>query len=124
MRYIKDFFYNFSDLIFAILVTLGIAYVLYFNFNELVNIEAQANSIIETQSENKVEEKMEVETTIPSNLTIDQLATILFEYKVIDNKEAFINQYKDKDVKIKSGNFKLKEKMDFTEIEKIIFEQK
>lgn len=46
MKYIKDFFYNFSDLIFALIIILGISFVLYFNFNNLVNIESKASNII------------------------------------------------------------------------------
>lgn len=121
MRYIRDFFYNFSDIILALIVTIGIGYVLFLNLNYLVNIETQAST--NTISTNEVVNKneLEIDVIISSNLSIEQLADILNEYKIISNKKDFIEYFSKLNLIIKSGQYTLKQNMSNEELENIIF---
>ncbi|WP_282926779.1 hypothetical protein [Helcococcus kunzii] len=122
MRYIKDFFYNFSDIIFAIIVTALIGYVLFFNLNHLVNIENENVSTVQAKNEIVNKKDEEINVMIPSNLNVEQLAEILKEYKVINDTKPFIEKFKDTKKTIKSGEIKIKQDVSLDELEKLIFE--
>ncbi|MCT1795570.1 hypothetical protein ACWOAQ_01875 [Helcococcus kunzii] len=122
MRYIRDFFYNFSDIIFAIIVTALIGYVLFFNLNHLVNIENENVSTVQAKNEIVNKKDEEINVMIPSNLNIEQLAEILKEYKVINDTKPFIEKFKDTKKTIKSGEIKIKQDISLDELEKLIFE--
>lgn len=116
MKYIKDFFYNFSDIIFALLVVVAIGFVLYTNLDYLVNVE-ENQSTVETVQKNETKEEVVITVTIPSNLNLQQLADLLKEYKVIENKEDFVKSIKSpENVKIKSGTYEFKQDEDFNKI--------
>lgn len=122
MRYIRDFFYNFSDIIFAIIVTALIGYVLFFNLNHLVNIENENVSTVQAKNEIVNKKDEEINVMIPSNLNAEQLAEILKEYKVINDTKPFIEKFKDTKKTIKSGEIKIKQDISLDELEKLIFE--
>ncbi|EHR33962.1 hypothetical protein [Helcococcus kunzii] len=122
MRYIRDFFYNFSDIIFAIIVTALIGYVLFFNLNHLVNIENENVSTVQAKNEIVNKKDEEINVMIPSNLNVEQLAEILKEYKVINDTKPFIEKFKDTKKTIKSGEIKIKQDISLDELEKLIFE--
>lgn len=109
MKYIKDFFYNFSDIIFALLVVVGIGFVLYTNLDYLVNVE-EVQAAVETVEEDETKEEVVISVTIPSGLNVEQLADLLAEYKVIENKEDFINSFETtENLSIKSGTYEFKQ---------------
>lgn len=122
MRYIRDFFYNFSDIIFAIIVTALIGYVLFFNLSRLVNIENEVSPSVQATNEVVNKKVEEVSVTIPSNLSVEQLSEILLEYKVIDQKDKFIEKFKDTKKTVKAGDYTLKQNISLDELEKLIFE--
>lgn len=122
MRYIRDFFYNFSDIIFAIIVTALIGYVLFFNLNHLVNIENENVSTVQAKNEIVNKKDEEINVMIPSNLNVEQLAEILKEYKVINDTKPFIEKFKDTKKTIKSGEIKIKQDISLNKLEKLIFE--
>lgn len=122
MRYIRDFFYNFSDIIFAIIVTALIGYILFFNLNHLVNIENENVSTVQAKNEIVNKKDEEINVMIPSNLNVEQLAEILKEYKVINDTKPFIEKFKDTKKTIKSGEIKIKQDISLDELEKLIFE--
>lgn len=122
MRYIRDFFYNFSDIIFAIIVTALIGYVLFFNLSRLVNIENEVSPSVQATNEVVNKKNEEVNVTIPSNLNVEQLSEILLEYKVIEKKEDFIDKFKDTKKTVKAGDYTLKQNISLDELEKLIFE--
>lgn len=123
MKKIKDFFYNFSDILFAILVVVGIIYVLYYNVDYITHLDYKTTDKETVQESETEEEIVDVNVTIPNNINLEQLADILSEYKIIDDKTKFIESFENKDVKIKSGDFKLNEKMDFNQIKDVIIEK-
>ncbi|MFM1524646.1 MULTISPECIES: hypothetical protein [Helcococcus] len=120
MKYIKDFFYNFSDLIFALIVVLGIGFVLYFNFNNLVNIESKASNIIQEETIKKTEDNSEIEVTIPKGITYKQLSDILFEYKLIQDKDNFTKSLENSKKNIIYGTHKIKKNLNFEQIKEIV----
>ncbi|MDO4605563.1 MAG: hypothetical protein Q4B23_06270 [Helcococcus sp.] len=116
MKYIKDFFYNFSDIIFALIIVVAIGFVLYTNLDYLVNVE-EAQAAVETIKENESKEEVVITVTIPSGLNVEQLADLLTEYKVIENKEDFIKSFETTEkVSIKSGTYKFKQGENFDRI--------
>lgn len=123
MKYIKDFFYNFSDILFALLAVVGIGFVLYTNLDYLVNVdEVQATS--ETIEETKQEKEVPISVTIPSGLNIEQLADLLAEYKIIDNKDEFIKSFETtKNVTIKSGTYEFLKGESFDKIKSTLINQ-
>ena len=109
MKYSKDFFYNFSYIIFALLVVVGIGFVLYTNLDYLVNVE-EVQAAVETVEEDETKEEVVISVTIPSGLNVEQLADLLAEYKVIENKEDFINSFETtENLSIKSGTYEFKQ---------------
>ncbi|MFM1514989.1 hypothetical protein [Helcococcus ovis] len=119
MKYIKDFFYNFSDLIFALIIILGISFVLYFNFNNLVNIESKASNIIKEDNLKK-EDNSEIEVTIPKGINYKQLSEILFEYKIIKDKDSFTKYLEKSKKNIIYGTHKIRKNLAFDQIKDII----
>lgn len=116
MKYIKDFFYNFSDIIFALIIVVAIGFVLYTNLDYLVNVE-EAQAAVETIKENESKEEVVITVTIPTGLNVEQLADLLTEYKVIENKEDFIKSFETTEkVSIKSGTYKFKQGENFDRI--------
>lgn len=123
MKYIKDFFYNFSDIIFAIVVVLGIGFILYINLDNLVNID-EKQSIIETKVETVEESAITVNVTVPSGISVEQLADLLAEYSVIDDKQNFLDSFETTDnVQIKSGSFEFEQGEDYKVIKAKLIQQ-
>ncbi len=123
MKYIKDFFYNFSDIIFALLVVVGIGFVLYTNLDYLVNVE-EAQAAVETTEETKSEEEVSISVTLPSGLTVEQLADLLAEYKIIENKDEFIKSFETtENVTIKSGTYEFLKGESFDKIKSTLINQ-
>lgn len=123
MKYIKDFFYNFSDIIFALIVVVAIGFVLYTNLDYLVNVE-EARAYVDTIEEDKPKEEVVISVTIPSGLNVEQLADLLAEYKVIENKEDFIKSFKTtENVSIKSGTYEFKQGENYDNIISLLIGQ-
>lgn len=123
MKYIKDFFYNFSDIIFALLVVVGIGFVLYTNLDYLVNVE-EVQAAVETTEESKSEEDVSISVTIPSGLNVEQLADLLSEYKIIENKDDFIKSFETtENVTIKSGTYEFLKGESFDKIKSTLINQ-
>ena len=123
MKYIKDFFYNFSDIIFALLVVVGIGFVLYTNLDYLVNVE-EVQAAVETTEESKSEEEVLISVTIPSGLNVEQLADLLSEYKIIENKDDFIKSFETtENVTIKSGTYEFLKGESFDKIKSTLINQ-
>lgn len=121
MKKIKDFFYSFSDILFAIFVVLGVVYILYININSISHLEAKQNNEISLES--KEEKNIEVNVTIPIGINLEQLTDILYEYEIIGDKNTFLNSFTNKDVKIKSGDFTLIKSMDISKIKELVIEK-
>lgn len=122
MKYIKDFFYNFSDILLSILVAIGAVYLIYFSMNQLINIEHSneviASEVSTNQTETIAESKINV--SIPAGVNLDQASEILLSYGVIKDKEKFIESFTDKEAVFNSGNYELEKNMDFEKIKEIL----
>lgn len=121
MKYIKDFFYNFFDLIIALIVISAITFVLYTNIDHLLNVEVEATDITSMNDVEESKELQEIEVSIPTNIEIDKLADILLEYNVIENKDYFIEEFKYKKDNLISGKHELRQNMTNEELNKVIF---
>ena len=122
MKYIKDFFYNFSDILLSILVAIGAVYLIYFSMNQLINIEHDTDAIVSNVSANQTEtiEENKINVNIPAGVNLDQASEILLSYGVIKDKEKFIDSFTDKEAIFNSGTFELEKNMDFEKIKEIL----
>lgn len=122
MKYIKDFFYNFSDILLSILVAIGAVYLIYFSMNQLINIEHDTEAIVSNVSANQIEtiEENKINVNIPAGVNLDQASEILLSYGIIKDKEKFIDSFTDKEAVFNSGTFELEKDMDFEKIKEIL----
>lgn len=115
MNRIKDFFYDFIDILLLLAVLLGSAYVVYYNLDHLMDLQGTSEVVTKM-----VEEKNDksIRVTIPESTNTKQLAKILKGYHIIEDEESFIKKFNqlNKDAKIKSGEFEIKEGMSDQEI--------
>lgn len=121
MKYIKDFLYNFNDLIFSLIVLVGVVLVLYLNMNYMSNVEL-VNQRTETVQETIQEttQEMTVSVNIPTSTTLTQLAQLLESYGVITDQAAFINSFDDQSVQPHTGTFELKQNMSIEDIKSVL----
>lgn len=121
MKYIKDFLYNFNDLIFSLIVLVGVVLVLYLNMNYMSNVELVNQ---QTQNSAQVSEETSVEMTIsvnvPTSTSLSQLGTLLESYGIITDTNVFIESFEDQSVQPHPGTYELKQNMSFDEIKSII----
>lgn len=118
MRKIKDFFYNFQDMIIVLALLALIAYVLFTNVNYLVNLE---NPKLQTSTKNDDQvgpKETTTEVIIPKDIDKKQLADVLKGYGAIESTDSFIKRFDEvnKDAKIKSGIVNIKSTMTMDEI--------
>lgn len=115
---INDFFYNFFDFIIAIAIMLLAIFIV---------IGSYANMIKEStgvELETSIKEYKEIETTksfvvsIPNLVDTESLAEILKSYKIIDDKDDFIEYFNEKsDIDlVKSKDVELNTSMSYDEI--------
>lgn len=121
MNKIKDFFYNFIDILLLLAILLASGYVVYSNLNHLMNLK---NTTKITAEKVKNKEESQVSITIPKNTDLEQLSKLLKSYSIIDNEEKFKEEFNkiNKDAKIKSGDFKIKGDTTLDEIIKSLTE--
>lgn len=123
MKRIKDFFYNFTDILIALLLVAIIAFILYFNLNRMINMESKKPvKQSQTTETNAADKKIEIDVTISEGLSNEQLAKILQAYSLVDDTKKFIedlNAYK-KDPVIKAGSYKITKGASNQEIFKLI----
>ena len=122
MNKIKDFFYNFFDAIVALVLIGLIAYVLITNVTYLMDIDTSVVlAEVETYSTN--DHKMTIDATIPQDISQEQLADVLVAYKLINNKEEFLEILSKTDyTNIKSGDFSIEEDSSYEDIIKELTE--
>lgn len=122
MNKIKDFFYNFFDAIVALVLIGLIAYVLITNVTYLMDIDTSVVlAKVETYSTN--DHKMTIDATIPQDISQEQLADVLVAYKLINNKEEFLEILSKTDyTNIKSGDFSIEEDSSYEDIIKELTE--
>lgn len=122
MNKIKDFFYNFFDAIVALVLIGLIAYVLITNVTYLMDIDTSVVlAKVETYSTN--DHKMTIDATIPQDISQEQLADVLVAYKLINNKEEFLEILsKTNYTNIKSGDFSIEEDSSYEDIIKELTE--
>ena len=115
---INDFFYNFFDFIIAIAIMLLAIFIV---------IGSYANMIKEStgvELETSIKEYKEIETTksfvvsIPNLVDTESLAEILKSYKIIDDKDDFIDYFNEKsDIDlVKPKDVELNTSMSYDEI--------
>lgn len=120
MNKIKDFFYNFTDIIFSILVAGLAAFVIYYSMNQLINIEHHEKNVSIVQESNTEDLNQTITVNIPSGVSLDQLADLLLSYGVIENKADFISSFESEDLVINSGTYALERNMDYEAIREAI----
>lgn len=125
IKKIRDFYYNFSDIIFALLISAGILFVLYTNIDRLTNVDANLNSKQETSENIKTEEaELKITVNIPPSVNVNQVASILKEFKIIDNEKTFVDTFKENDsVTFKTGDFEISNKATIEEIKNLIIQK-
>ncbi|MDO4778632.1 MAG: hypothetical protein Q4A42_03660 [Tissierellia bacterium] len=106
---IKDFFYNFTDIIIALLLIAGIVFVLHYNLSEMMEIKGQADIQSESIEKTPIKEEF-LEVYIPAEISKEQLSDILAASSLIKDKKIFLEEINkaDKSLKIKSGTYKFK----------------
>lgn len=106
---IKDFFYNFTDIIIALLLIAGIVFVLHYNLSEMMEIKGQAYIKNESIEKTSVKEEF-LEVYIPAEISKEQLSEILAASSLIKDKKIFLEEINKaaKNLKIKSGTYKFK----------------
>ena len=123
MSRIRDFFYNFLEFIIAMALLAYIIFVLTTNLQYLMNLDQ--NAVIATSSE-KVDIQVSDTTSVilPTDLNVEQLATVLEGYKVISNKEEFINKFNEinSEAIISSGSFDISSDASVEDVIKIVTE--
>lgn len=123
MKYIKDFFYNFNDIIFSIIIILLASFIVYRNMDYLTKVENLQSSItISSDSETVEEIENKISVNIPTGTTIEQLGDLLLSYGIINNAEEFTSNFNDKEVIIKSGTFELTQNMSIDELKSLLVE--
>lgn len=123
MKYIKDFFYNFNDIIFSIIIILLASFIVYRNMDYLIKVENLQSSItISSDSETVEEIENKISVNIPTGINIEQLGDLLLSYGIISNAEEFTSNFNDKEVIIKSGTFELTQNMSIDELKSILVE--
>lgn len=123
MKYIKDFFYNFNDIIFSIIIILLASFIVYRNMDYLIKVENLQSSITISSDSDTVEEiENKISVNIPTGTTIEQLGDLLLSYGIINNAEEFTSNFNDKEVIIKSGTFELTQNMSIDELKSLLVE--
>lgn len=121
MKYIKDFFYNFSDLIFALLITVVTVFIIYTNMQYLGNVENLGTSVNTTSNETVASKGVvDVTVNIPADINLDQLGDLLHSYGVVADVDAFKASFSQENVLITPGVYELEENMDYEEIKSIL----
>lgn len=114
MNRIKDFFYDFIDILLLLAILLGSAYVVYYNLDHLMDLKGTSKVVTKM-----VEEKKDstIHITIPEGIDKEQLAKLLKGYHIVENETQFVNKFDQmKKTIIKSGDFQLKQSMSIEEI--------
>lgn len=119
MRRLKDFFYNFIDLLIIVAILAACTYVVYFNLDKLMNLQSISQQMVRKESKKTVKE---ITITLPNGLNSKQLADILEGYKLINDKEAFINNLNETkpNAQIIAGDYKVKNNITEKELIEIV----
>lgn len=120
MKYIKDFFYNYLDILFALVVALATVAIIFLNMNRLINLNSEIAPSENVEVTESVQEKPNVEVNIPTSATADQVADILVTYGILTDKTEFINSFAGTEPTFKTGTFSLNSNMTIDEIKTLI----
>lgn len=122
MNKIKDFLYNFLEMIVAVALLGLIVFVLWTNLNYLMNLNQASIANASNEEQVNSDEVQTTNVTLPSDLNVEQLATVLEGYKVIENKEDFIKKFNETNpsAKILSGSFDIPNNSSIEDIIKLI----
>lgn len=118
MNRVKDFLYNFIDILLLLAILLGSAYVVYYNLDHLMNLRTTTKSVADISEDKKA---TSIHITIPEGINKQQLAKLLKGYHLIESEDDFIKKFDGlKKEKIKSGDFNIKRNMTIDEIIPVI----
>lgn len=128
VNFIRDVLYDLNYFIFTFLILAAVCFILYNRINFMFTRDYAAESPVVTESKSNVKgesvysddnaPEINITAVLPEGTSIEDKARILYESKIIDDQEKFLNivkTYKLED-KIGSGEFSIRNGSSLEEI--------